>query len=232
MKNLNKFLLSLSLIFTANLITLDVNAFDKFITVKFKNLPSAKFIKDLNKMTNTTVIKSKTAGTYILKLNGIANNDTLDRYSELFSIMQNVVSVSPVPKDKPDDKINPYFYMNNSTQDYSVTTQATPSAQNNQDTTNVTPPGSATNNFSSATNQSGVITAFPVVNSRDVKVTFKIGEEEEALNWFNEVFGTQFVNKKGFSSYILRFPDKINVKMVVRALKVCPSVANVEVSTD
>jgi hypothetical protein len=227
MKNLKKLLFSVSLILSANVITSNAFAFDKYITIKFKNIPSVSFIKELNKMTNTTVTKSEKSGTYTLKLNGVANNDTLDRYSELFSIMQDVVSVSPVPKEKIDDKVNPYYYMNNSTQENSGTNESQPEAQNNPAT-----PDQPNVQASSATNQSGVITSFPVINNRDVKVTFKIGEEQEAMNWFNEVFGTQFVGKKGFSSYILRFPGNINAKMAVRALKVCPSVSNVEVSTD
>lgn len=241
MKNLKKFLFSLSLVITTNLITLDANAFDNFITVKFKKIPSTKFIKNLNKMTNTTVVKLEPPATYVLEPSGIPNKYTMDRYSELFSIMKNVLSVSPVPKDKLDDKINPHFYINNSTQDNSVSTKANPDTtndsiansdiKNNQEAQNDSTQSQNNDKSSSTTNQSGVIASFPITG-RDVKVTFKIGEEKEAMEWFNEVFGTQLVSKNGYSIYILRFPGNINVKMVVRALKVCSSVSNVEISSD
>jgi hypothetical protein len=305
MKNLNKFLLSLSLIFTSSLIQLDAQAFDKFITVKFKTAPTDASIKELYKMTNTVLVKKEAPATYILKLAGIGNNDTLDHYSELFTIMQNVANVSPVPKEKTDDKVNPYYYMNNSLQNSSVSKNNSNEAQNTEETRiindelivkyysdvpddqisiinnfvggettliegsdsykvklpeNIDPDTAisifensgkvesveqnkvtvkndaaaqapANDKYSASSNQSGIITTIPL-NKRDVKVTFKIGEEQEAMNWFNDVFGSQLVAKKGFSSFILRFPENINPKMVVRALKVCSSVASVEVSSD
>jgi hypothetical protein len=306
MKNFKKLLLSLSLVLGSNIFMPAAHAFDQYLTVKFKGTPPASFLKELNKMTNTTVSKTVQPGTLVLKINGVANNDTLDRYAELFSIMQDVSGVSPLPKEKTDDKINPYYYMNNSIQNQQVAgkqnqqTQLSPETQiinnelivkyndnvpedeitfiNNQiggtstfvpesnsyivrlpedydpdtaisvyensgrvqsvehNTVTVNPPAQPQdpqnpNNYSASGNQSGIITTIPLTK-RDVKVTFKIGEEQEAMTWFTTVFGSQLVSKKGFSTYILRFPDNINVKMVVRALKVCSSVASVEISTD
>lgn len=87
-------------------------AFDQFITIQFKKNVSKEFMQELNKMTNTKISKNLGNNSYKLKIGGVANQSTLDKYSEMFLIMKDIESVSPLPKEKADDKINPFFYMN------------------------------------------------------------------------------------------------------------------------
>ena len=79
--------------------------------------------------------------------------------------------------------------------------------------------------------QEGVALSIPL-NGTDVKVTFKIGEEEEGYKWFEDVFGAQMVSKKGFHTYIVRFPENINPKFAARAVKACSAVQSSEVASE
>lgn len=281
-------------------LSFSANAFDHYITVKFKNNVSEKYIQDLNKMTATTVEKAISKSTYKLHIERVSNADTLDKYSEFFALMKNVSSVSPVPRQKMADKINPSFYMNNSTNDKKSTTtesiapisevkeipdeiivkfnKDTPAedvkALNNslggvatyqkdtgdykikipdyvdydyaknfyennravdsvsKSTVTIIPKAQTTNNNTNSKytkETSGVATSFSVLDSTEVKVSFKTGEEEIGYNWLNENFGAELVYKKGFSTYILRFPNNMSVKALARSLKVCSSVLSSEI---
>ncbi len=301
MKKLKNILLATSLIFTSGFFQLNANAFDQHITVKFKKPVSAKFLEKFNQMTDTTVVKVVPPATYKLQISGIANKDTLDRYSELFSIMLNVESVSPLSKEKISDKVQSYLYMNTQAEDDKQEKDKTP--EENTQVTQVVPDeliikfnkdvspedietlnqslgaeiiyqketdsykvkvpehmgNEYVTNFYNGSGlinsieqnkivttqknaapqvnkpapktKSGVITAIPLNTGKDIKVTFKIGQEKD-LEWFNQIFGTQLVSTQGFSSYIIRFPGNINSQLLVRALKVCPSVSHVEISSD
>lgn len=335
-------------------------AFDQFLTVKFKKNVSKEFMQELNKMTNTSVSKNLGKNSYKLKINGVANQSTLDKYSEMFIIMKDVEDVSPLPKEKLDDKINPFFYMNinpdtqqqeeqaktqtqsdekgllnqvkdnpaTSTVDESElrTTQifndtqsdlppledingnpVNPSTQypvpgpnepqiktvpnelilkyhkgvsqedidllnvglggtatydknsdtyklklpdyvddsyamsfynNNQlidkvsqNTISVSPQAQNSNKSGGVNAQSGVALAIPL-NGRDVKVTFKIGKQNEGLKWFENAFGAKMVSKKGFQTFNLRFPANVNPKFAARAVKASPIVQSSEVVSD
>ncbi|MBC7474053.1 MAG: hypothetical protein H7263_07145, partial [Candidatus Sericytochromatia bacterium] len=81
------------------------------------------------------------------------------------------------------------------------------------------------------TQQSGVALALPLTG-RDIKVTFRIGKEEIGIKWFNEIFGSELVEKKGYHTFILRFPSNANPKFIARALKASPLISNAEVSSD
>lgn len=334
-------------------------AFDQFLTVKFKKNVSQEQIQELNKMTNTKISKNLGNNSYKLKINGVANQATLDKYAEMFLIMKDVEEVSPLPKEKVDDKINPFFYMNitpqqeqpeqtqtetqsdekglfNQVKDNPAvgtvdenelrTTQifndtqtdlppledinGNPSTNNQQypipapnepqiktvpnelvlkyhkgvsqediDLLNMGLGGSATYNKETDTYniklpdyvddsyamsfynnnqlidkvsqntikvtpqaknspkgagvniQSGVAVAIPL-NGRDVKVTFKIGKQNEGLKWFENAFGAKMVSKKGFQTFNLRFPANVNPKFAARAVKASPIVQSAEVVSD
>lgn len=279
--------------------SLSASAFDQYITVKFKNNVSEKYIQELNKMTATTVEKVISKNTYKLHIERVSNNDTLDKYSELFSLMKNVSSVSPVPRQKVADKINPNFYTNTSTNEKKAT--STNSVEPTSETKDIpdeiivkfntdspvedvnaltsslggvatyqkdtgtykikipdyvdydyaknfyennplvsgvskstiteTKKAQTTNNSNSKYEKStsGVSTSFSLLDSTEIKVTFKTGEEEIGYNWLNENFGAELVYKKGFSTYILRFPNNLSVKALSRSLKVCSSVLSSEI---
>lgn len=307
MSNLKKSFL-LSSITGVFLLSNSAFAFDQFITVKFKKPVTKEFIQELNKMTNTTVVQNTANTAYKLKLGGVANQATLDKYSEMFLIMKDVQAVSPLPKEKLDDKLNPFFYMNISPDDSgnqqnnqsSGTQSNTDSQANNNmqpvpdelivkfnkdaaqedidllnqglggnitymkdsDSYKIKLPESvdndyamnfygnnrlvesvaqnevavqnqpqAQNNQKKANVQSGVAMALPL-NGRDVKVTFKIGKQEQGLKWFQDIFDAQLVTKRGYQTYTLRFPKEINPKFAARAVKACSIVQSSEVVSD
>lgn len=334
-------------------ISTNAYSFDQFITVKFKQNPSKEYIQELSKMTNTKVEKNLGNNTYRLKVQGIANKSKIDQYSEMFLIMKNIQSVSPLPKEKIADQINPYYYMNispnnpnanqnnqnsngqnstttNNTQINSDGTNTTVAQSNNQTITttqgstqpqtnnqvqtpaspepqilmqpipdelivkfnkaapaedvqllnqglgggsNITylkdtdsykvklpesvsqeyamdfyqnnplvesvkqneikvDPAKAEQKKQDGLNvQSGVALAVPL-SGKDVKVTFKIGKSEEGYKWFENAFGAQMVTKKGFHTYVMRFPGNINPKFAARAVKACPIVQSSEVVSE
>ncbi len=304
MNKLNKRFLSSLIISFSCLLTSQAFAFDQYVTVKFKKPVTKKFIQELNEMTNTTVEKALPANAYKLKIGGVANKSTLDKYSEFFLLMKNIENVSPLPKDKIADKINPYYYLNISpdgsqsgTQNAQTSSQQSPQTQTtlvpdelivkfNQDAmpddieninknlggdvtfqqssnsykvklpeyvssdyalgfygnnrlvesveqNKVTKPVASndTTTKSGLTQQSGVALALPLTG-RDIKVTFKIGKEEIGMKWFNEIFGSELVEKKGYHTFILRFPSNANPKFIARALKASPLISSAEVSSD
>lgn len=80
------------------------------------------------------------------------------------------------------------------------------------------------------TNNQAIMAAIPL-NGRDVRISFKPGEEE-TVKWISQNFGAKLVAKKGFNSFILRFPDYINPKMAARAMKACNSILSAQVVSD
>ncbi|MBC7475847.1 MAG: hypothetical protein H7263_16305, partial [Candidatus Sericytochromatia bacterium] len=95
MNKLNKRFLSSLIISFSCLATSQAFAFDQYVTIKFKKPVTKKFIQELNQMTNTTVEKALPANTYKLKIGGVSNKSTLDKYSEFFLLMKNIENVSP-----------------------------------------------------------------------------------------------------------------------------------------
>ncbi len=329
MVNLKKTYLISSITSLSCFISFNAYSFDNFITVKFKQNPSKEYIQELNKMTNTKVEKNLGSNTYKLKVQGIVNKTKLDQYSEMFLIMKNVVKVSPLPKEKMDDKINPFYYMNinpnnpNSSKDKNSSPEqnnqsvqsnnevnqdsnqvnnetqilTTPKMQSvpdefiikfnkgtpqedidllnqgfgvggnityqkNNDTYKVKLPENVNEDYAKdfyqnnpmvesiknneiqapitktdekkqdvETVQSGVALAIPL-NGRDVKVTFKIGKSDQGYKWFENTFGAEMVTKKGFHTYVMRFPNNVNPKFAVRALKACSIVQSSEVVSE
>lgn len=305
MKKIFRFFTALIIISTLTFFSTNAFAFDYFVWVKFKKEVSKEFLSNLKKMTETDISQKIGTATYKFEIKRIGSKDLIDRYSELFSIMNNVESVNPLPKEKVSDRINPHFYINMSVQEIKNINNNTSGKQEVQDTQPqyaadeyivkfnkdasqedvlilnnglgaeviyqketdsykikipdymdqeyvsnyygnnrlvesiepvkiINTPGPSSQpsvlnqkqEFSS--NQSGIVVSFPLTG-KDLKVTFKTGEEENGVKWFNEFFSSQIIEKKGFSSYILRFPPDINPKVIERALKLCPSVSNVQI---
>lgn len=159
MNNLKKyfFVSSISSIF---LLSSNALAFEQFITVKFKKNVSKEFIQEINSMTNTKVDKKLSNNSYKFKIGGVANKSTLDKYSEMFLIMKDVETVSPLPKDKIDDKINPFLYMNitqeqetNSNTNNNVTTNNQDNSLMNQVKDNPAPSTQTTTNTSTTVDE-------------------------------------------------------------------------------
>lgn len=173
------------LTFSSLLITFTAqNAFaiDQFITVKFRKAVSQQFIKEINSMTKTTLEKKIDANTYKFKIIPPATSSIVDRNAELFSIMQEVQKVSPLPKEKYEDKINTFYYMNNS-----VNQQKTPQKEdivNDPETTLI--PNEAT-------------------------VKFKQGTEQEEIDIINSSLGGEAIYDKTSNAYKIKLPETVDL---------------------
>lgn len=77
-------------------------------------------------------------------------------------------------------------------------------------------------------NTTGLVAALPIAETSEIKVTFKIGQEDDGYNWLNENFGLELVSNQGFSTYILNVPKNVNIKALSRGLKVCPFISSSE----
>lgn len=159
-------------------------AIDQFITVKFRKPVSQEFIKEINSMTKTTLNKKIDANTYKFKIKPPATSDILDKHSELFSIMQEVQKVSPLPKIKYEDKMNNFYYMNNS-----VNQQQTPKS------------GDVTNNLDQDETK---------MLENEATIKFKQGTDQEEIDIINNSLGGQVSYDKNSNSYKIVLPETVD----------------------
>ncbi|GIW21455.1 MAG: hypothetical protein KatS3mg068_0462 [Candidatus Sericytochromatia bacterium] len=76
---------------------------------------------------------------------------------------------------------------------------------------------------------SGIVTNIPINYQKEIKISFETDREED-IKWIIEQSNGKILYKKGFNSFIVRFPDNINPYMVIRAIKVCSGILSVQLS--
>lgn len=288
-----------SSIILSSLFVIPAQAFDQYITVKFKTSLDKNYLEELNKRTGTSVSKIIEKNKYKFKIEKIGNNELVDKYAELFSYLKNVENVSPVPKQKIGDKFNTVLYIQNEikstktidnkkeptettvdnvvpdeiiikfnqetsleeiknlndsfggqisyqkeTDSYKIkipeyvdydyaknfyeNNRLVKSINESITTSTIKKPIPANPPKVTSKDSKGLISTLPITETSELKINFKIGEDEEGYKWINENFGAELVHIKGFSTYIVRIPSNINIKALSRGLKVCPFISSVE----
>jgi len=84
-----------------------------------------------------------------------------------------------------------------------------------------------TNEISNLNN--GIITTIPLNYQKDIKISFE-SDRENDIKWVISQLDGRILSKKGFNSFIVRFPSNVNPYMVIRAMKVCSGVISVQLS--
>lgn len=185
-------------------------AIDQFITVTFNNQVNEKFLQVINLMVGTTIYEKQGEFKYQLKIPKMRN---VDEYAELFSALAYVKEVSPLPKQKWEDNIEPMVF------DY--TTIQRPSGVPIPQSPPLPSPSNNKNNIH-------VVTQIPITRGNEIFIDYKSGISPIIPDLFNLIFETKLVEKRTPDSYRLRIPPNLKPQAAARIYKLCPYVINVE----